>query len=282
MKSAWWMNDTDYTEDAMLHPNLDEFATGPLGPALVRAWPNGSTTKGWGEKEFMQNYHKGRFMLAPFKAKYEIKPFPVAYVMRSFQIVCIDIDGKNGGFEHAGLLGMLPYTLAETSKSGTGYHLFYSTPAAAWDADKGFGKFPDSIGIVQGVDIRGTGCVYHYPNQRWNGKNVAPLPEHLEHKLLQRKSISGVSAETLQLALGSGAEKEIALMQYQLTQDLEQPIPRGKRNITLFAIGSKMYLMDVPDWDSLVHARALAVGLDIDEADKLVANISKYAVKDAP
>ena len=50
----------------------------------------------------------------------------------------------------------------------------------------------------------------------------------------------------------------------------------GKRNNTLFAIGTKMKLAQVPNWGQLVHDRALEVGLDIEEADKLLNNIIKY------
>jgi hypothetical protein len=38
-----------------------------------------------------------------------------------------------------------------------------------------------------------------------------------------------------------------------------------------------MYLGRVPGWKQLVHDRALALGLDLDEADKLIANIERYA-----
>ena len=64
---------------------------------------------------------------------------------------------------------MLPPTLAETSKSGDGYHLFYLVDEE-WDDEKGYGLLGDRIGIEQGVDIRATGCVYHHPQQRWNDR----------------------------------------------------------------------------------------------------------------
>lgn len=281
MKSAWWMNDSDYTEEALLPQELDSYANGPFGPAFVQAWPNGSTTKGWGEANFMENYRKGKFLFAPYKAKFEQKPFPVAYVMRSFQLICIDIDGKNSGFEHAGQLGMLPYTLAETSKSGNGYHLFYSTPNDSWDPDKGFAGFADHIGIVPGVDIRATGCVYHYPNQMWNTRNVAPLPAHLERLLNHRKSLVSANAGEYQ-AIQQGTEEEKLMAQYQLVEDLAQPIPVGKRNITLFALGSKMYLSDVPNWEDLISKRADELCMDFEEAKKIVRNIKQYAVKETP
>ena len=68
------------------------------------------------------------------------------------------------------------------------------------------------------------------------------------------------------------------MMQDTLITDLNKPIPSGRRNTTLFAIGSQMYLGQVPGWKQLVHDRALALGLDLEEADKLLTNIEKYAV----
>lgn len=65
-------------------------------------------------------------------------------------------------------------------------------------------------------------------------------------------------------------------MQDQLLVDLNKPIPAGRRNTTLFAIGQQMKLAAVPDWDKHLHARAVAVGLDVMEADKLVANVTRY------
>ena len=71
--------------------------------------------------------------------------------------------------------------------------------------------------------------------------------------------------------------EEIAIMHDELITELSKPIPAGKRNNTLFAIGSKMAEAKVPDWQTLVGDRAVAVGLDEDEVDKLINNIAKYA-----
>ena len=60
------------------------------------------------------------------------------------------------------------------------------------------------------------------------------------------------------------------------TYDHDYSIPAGRRNNTLFAIGQQMKLAQVPDWDTHLHARAVAVGLDNTEADKLVANVRRY------
>lgn len=66
------------------------------------------------------------------------------------------------------------------------------------------------------------------------------------------------------------------MMQDSLITDLNQPIPAGRRNTTLFAIGTQMKQAQVSNWGQLLHDRALAVGLDIEEADKLLNNITKY------
>ena len=93
-------------------------------------------------------------------------------------------------------LGILPPTLAETSKSGNGYHLFYLVSEDEWDPNAGFGMFGDRIGIEQGVDFRGTGCVYHYQSQRWNDRPLAELPDRIKDRLKaaqQRKAASAAN-----------------------------------------------------------------------------------------
>ncbi len=273
--APWWMGDT-YDKDVSIPSELVRYS-GPKGVAVVRAWESGQTSKGWGETTFMDLYMKGRFNAQPVLPGYEQGRWAIAYVMRSVRLVCIDIDGKNGGYDGAKLLGMLPYTLAETSKSGNGYHLFFSVDSDIWDLDKGFAMIGDRIGLEQGVDLRGVGCVYHYPQQRWNDREIAPLPEPLLKKLLARKSQVDAQVDEIIKLLDAGDPTEVALMHDALITDLNKPIPAGRRNTTLFAIGSQMYMAQVPGWKQLVHDRALALGLDIDESDKLIANIEKYA-----
>ena len=194
--------------------------------------------------------------------------------MRSARIVCIDIDGKNGGFEHISELGFLPPTLSETSKSGNGYHLFYATDDT-WDHAEGFAAHRDQIGIVTGVDIRGTGCVYHYPTQGWNDRPLAQLPQHLDERLQLRRKQQQLVFANIAKTLSLDPE-EIAMMHDDLITELAKPIPAGKRNNTLFAIGSKMKEARVPEWSELLADRANEIGLDADEIDKLIANIVKY------
>lgn len=272
----WWKTD-DYNDDSPCGPlNLnDESLWGPNGAAMVQLWNNGTTNTGWGRDTFMKEYKRNAFNPKRILHGYEKGAWNFAWIMRSANLVCIDIDGKNGGLDHATELGFLPPTAAETSKSGNGYHLFYHTDDS-WDAADGFAEYRDHIGIVTGVDIRGTGCVYHYPTQRWNGRDLAILPPHLKLKLqakrLQQQAASNTIKKTLELE-----PEEIAMMHDQMIEDLAKPIPAGKRNNTLFAIGSKMKEAEVPKWEELIEQRAYDVGLEDDEIDKLIRNITNYS-----
>jgi hypothetical protein len=274
------MTDT-YDEKIPVPVGQLEPHAGPKGIAVVRTFADGRTDPGWGlqskdgKPAFMERYTKGAFRLSPVLFGYEQRQHAFAFVMRAMKVVCIDIDGKNGGLLHAGKLGMLPYTLAETSKSGDGYHLFY-TVEDEWDEEVGFARFSDRIGLEQGVDFRGTGCVYHYQSQRWNHRQIATLPAHLVTRLdtYTQKKIAATAVITK--VLDTEDEVEVAIMHDQLLTDLAKPIPAGRRNNTLFAIGQQLKLAQVPDWDNLLYQRAVAVGLSVDEAGKLVTNVQKY------
>lgn len=279
-RTHWWEDDL-YLDDSPLGPLEVEDVWGPKGPALVKVYADGSTQRGWGINDrdggggFMRRYEKGEFL--PRRA---LNGYPdhhaIALVMRSAQLVCIDIDGKNGGLEHISKLGALPRTLAETSKSGSGYHLFYRT-REEWSDEAGFAAIRDQIAIQQGVDIRGVGCVYHYPSQRWNTSPIAELPAWLEAKLTTRTTAHVAAVQSIQKVLSTEDAEEILLMHANLLDELKKPIPAGKRNNTLFAIGSKLKLAEVPDWDKHILDRAIKVGLDVDEANRLVRNIEAYA-----
>lgn len=273
--SQWWMTE-QYDRDVAIPSELVKYS-GPKGVAVLRAWQDGRTTKGWGESTFMDLYLKGRFNGRPVLPGYQQGRWALAYVMRSMRLVCLDIDGKNGGFDGVKKLGMLPYTLAETSKSGNGYHLFYAIEDDVWNLDKGYAQLPDRISLEQGVDLRAVGCVYHYPQQRWNEREIVPLPSYMHQQLLARKASNDAQVDAIIKLLDAGDPTEVVMMQDQLITDLNKPIPPGRRNTSLFAIGSQMFLGQVPGWKKLVHDRALALGLDIDEADKLIGNIERYS-----
>ena len=273
----WWMTDTydrtNYDEGLDLK---DEKLWGPRGPAVTPLFPDGRTGPGWGSESFMKGYTDLKFSIRRLLHKYEERKQPFAFVMRSAKIVCVDIDGKNGGFDHAVELGFLPPTTAEKSMSGNGYHLFYETDDV-WDQDLGFAMIPDQIGIVTGVDIRGTGCVFHKPTQAWNNRALAPIPEHLKERLLRRAQLRSQQATVIQKTLELDPV-EVLMMQNELVTELNKPIPQGKRNQSLFAIGTQMKQAQIKDWDQAVGKRAGEVGLDDEEIEKLIANIDKYGV----
>ena len=277
----WWQTDT-YSDPTAVPESFPAHA-GPRGIALVRAWNDGRTDRGWGLRAtdkspgFMKSYMANKFRSDIITFGFESGRWNFAFIMRSLRMVCIDIDGKNGGLINAGKLGMLPHTLSETSKSGEGFHLFYLVSDDQWDTDTGFAMFNDRIGLEQGVDIRAVGCVYHYKQQRWNDRQLVELPQHLKDRLTKDKQRASSSAETIIQTLDAGDPTEVAMMQDNLITNLNQPIPAGRRNTTLFAIGTQMKQAQVPNWGQLVHDRALAVGLDLEEADKLLSNIQRYA-----
>lgn len=284
-RQPWWRTD-EYAEDSALPPFDITHLAGPMGLALVKAWPSGMTDAGWGlegkkDEEgnagpgFMELYRKNGFAARRALYGYERDRWAFAIVMRSVRLICIDVDGKNGGLEHAKRLGVLPPTLAETSKSGNGYHLFYLTDEK-WDDKTGYGAFSDHIGIEQGVDIRSVGCVYHHKQQRWNRRPPVPLPNHLKDLMAARRQRTVHQQTRITKVIETGDPMETAMLHDELTSDLAKPIGQGKRNTTLFAIGQKMKTAGVPDWETKVADRATQVGLDADEVDQLVRNIQRY------
>lgn len=285
--TPWWRTD-DYDVAEAMPPQFDHDWAGPRGVALVRAWPNGMTDKGWGLNSpkdgsdgFMPRYMRGEFNERRVLFGYEKGRWSFAFVMRSLQLVAIDIDGKNGGLEHAKRLGALPPTLAETSKSGNGYHLFYLVDEQ-WDVDKGYAELGDRIGIEQGVDFRATGCVYHHPQQRWNHRFPALLPDYLHEIMRARDQKVAAQTERIIKILDNNDITEVLMMHDEIVSDLMKPIPEGKRNHTLFAIGQQMREARVPGWEQLLEARALDLGLPADEVDKLVRNVDRYGMSPVP
>lgn len=273
----WWMTDT-YDVDVPLPQQIKDLA--PYGPALVSVYSEGSTQGGWGQIDsgsgtFMENYLAKKFAHRTKVHMSKTKGAPFAIVMRSVKAVCIDIDGKNGGLTSATQLGLLPPTLAETSKSGTGYHLFYELPEE-WDDKLGFASLSDAIGIVEGVDIRATGCVYHYPQQRWNDREIVPLPKHLLDRLEAKQTTRLAASDRFEKIITEGDEIDMAMLHSELEKELAKPITDGSRNNTLFAIGSKMYAAGYDDWQTMIENRGEELDLDPDEIDKLVLNIVRY------
>jgi len=269
----WWRTDQYYIDEPV--PVILNDLAGPNGVALVKAYDDGKTTGGWGDDRFMASYQADEFNQRRVLYGYTRGKHAFAFVMRSLRLLCLDIDGKNGGLEHAKKLGALPPTMSETSKSGDGYHLFYLLDQE-WDAQLGFGSVHDRIGIEQGVDIRATGCVYHHDTQRWNGRAPVALPKYLEDLLRAKQQQRQHQAQHVAAVINSQDETEILLMRDALMTDLAKPIAAGKRNNTLFAIGQQMKTAQIADWPALIEKRADEVGLDVAETEKLVANIQRF------
>lgn len=284
MTAPWWETDNYDLPGVNDGPNMDDPALwGSNGPALVRLYDSGMTDPGWGlvEKKgegpgFMLRYNAGDFTPRRILHGYARGFWAFAWVMRAAKMVCIDIDGKNGGLQNVTKLGELPPTCAEKSKSGNGYHLFYRVEDD-WDPVEGFAGYRDQLGIEEGVDIRGVGCVYHYPTQRWNARSPMMLPKKLRKKLGQPAASFATKLTQVTTQVLTLTREEVMIMHDSLLQDLAKPIPIGKRNNTLFAIGSNMKAAGVENWEDLVFDRALEVGLDSVEADKLVKNIDVYS-----
>ena len=264
--------------DLLPATDLKHYA-GPLGPAYVQVFNDGTTAPGWGGVAFMDKYRQRGFDSRRAQAVFDKKGLPFALVMRSVSLVCLDIDGKNGGFESAAALN-LPVTMAETSKSGNGYHLFFEVDDS-WNQKFGFERLRDRIGWRTGIDVRAVGCVFHYPSQLWNMHTPVPLPEHILIDLETNKG--DLEARTqhivkLRASTDPDDQMEFLMLQTSIQSKLTAPIPPGRRNNTLFAIGAEMKVAGIIGWEKQVHDRAVQVGLDQDEADKLIRNIEKYGV----
>lgn len=274
----WWKTEA-FNDDTPLPEQLKELA--PYGVALVSVYGEGATQGGWGLRDsghgsFMKNFRSKLFSHRTKVHAMKTRGEPFAIVMRSINAICIDIDGKNGGLESVTQLGLLPPTFAEISKSGDGFHLFYSVDEP-WDDEFGFNTLDDMIGIVEGVDIRATGCVYHYPQQRWNDRPIAPAPEHLLQRLHARKMHRSAAADRITKITNEGDEMDTAMLHSDLMKNLAKPIQAGSRNNTLFAIGSKMFLAGMEGWETFIADRADEVGLEEDETKRLISNIALYA-----
>lgn len=287
-----WYEDDAFT-DAQAIPGALRGAglPGPRGLALVQVYSEGRTQPGWGLAErpaegarqrvpgFMEGYLARRFWPGPTLRAFNERREPFAFVMRAMRLLVVDIDQHDGaadGMKGAKALGLEP-TLAETSKSGKGRHLFYSYDDS-WDDALGFGAYDDAIGIVPGVDIRVVGCVYHHATQKWNDRPIAPAPQAVIDKLTERAMRKVARTATIAaIAAGEYDDEETLMMHDNLLSELNKPIAAGKRNNSLFAIGQQMKDAAYPNWEAEVERRAGEVGLDLDETAKLIGNIQRYS-----
>lgn len=285
---TWYEDEKQYEHDHWIGPGApgDREIGGPKGFALLDVFSEGRTTPGWGlaatdkHDGFIREYERGRFLARPRVNRYLEKGRPFAFVMRSMNMLAIDIDhhaepGSPNGFDSLLQIGFeLPTTMAETSKSGAGRHLFYRTPDL-WLPTEGYGVYDDVLGLVPGVDIRAVGCVYHYDTQRWNDLPVADAPQELLDMLELRRQKKQAHSTRLAAAAADMDDTEALIVHHDLKTQLAKPIPAGKRNATLYAIGRDMFLSDMPGWEDLIRDRATEIGIDSAEAEKIIANASK-------
>jgi|SRR6478609_759199 len=243
--------------------------------SLVRVNSNGTTQKGWGRDEFVRNQAEGHFQVERSLRLFDRYAQPYGIVMRSLPMICVDIDGKNGGIGTSKVMA-LPKTLAERSKGGNGYHLFYSVPYTVWDVEYGYDEFPDVIGLIPGVDIKGTGIVFHFANQKFNNLDVAPLPPSLGELIGRAREIRYQTRVTAHGALALD-EEELAILHDSLLTKLNSKFTAGSRNNQLYKIGARMQAANFPNWEAEVRRRGLEVGLPPDEVEELIRNVANYA-----
>ena len=161
------------------------------------------------------------------------------------------------------------------ASQATGYHLFYVVDEQ-WDDVTGYGQLADRIGLEQGIDIRATGCVYHHNTQRWNRMPPVNAPAHLLDLMKARDQKTAATAARIDTVLANADDMEVLMLHDEILTDLAKPMPQGKRNVTLFAIGNHMRQAQIEHWESLLEKRALEVGLDQVEAEKIIRNINAY------
>jgi hypothetical protein len=256
----WWRDDEQYADAEPIPAMLVEF-----DPEVVRANPDGTTQPGWGAADYLSN--RDHFMLERHDLA---RPFGI--VMRSLPALCVDIDGKNGGTtsetERALMdLGLGPTpTLAEQSRSGDGYHLFYAV-ADEWSTDParpGFASFPDRIGLLMGVDIKAVTLVFHHPHQHWNALPVADLPEAFASLLSTHRRRHADSALPGSPQARLSALRSLARLRW--------PVEDGSRNTTLWGIAKDLYRGDFPDWENVIAWAADQCGLSDREAATLLGS----------
>lgn len=264
----WYLNSEQYHQSELTE-RLDDYA-GPNSTALVKVFGE-KTQPGWGHERFMRNYVRNFFGAHKLT---EGEPF--AIVMRSLRLLVIDIDGKNNGYAEAAKLD-LPPTLAETSKSGNGHHLFYAYPDQ-WDEVEGFAAQPDRVGMWPGIDVKSTGVVYHHPHQLWNELPIADLPHSVWDKLQQRNERDTQLRVTPEMA-EEMTDEDLKFRRDVLLIELTQPRTDG-RDTSLWRIGASLLNLGVDEtyMAEKILAAGLNWGVDKDVIEgKIIPNILSYA-----
>ncbi len=263
-----WYQDDEY-EQVEADAEIARHA-GPNGPAVVAVYGE-KTQPGWGTERFMRNYVRNFF--DPDK----IQPDqPFAFVMRSLRLLVVDIDGKNDGYKEAAKLN-LPPTLAETSKSGNGHHLFYGYPDI-WDDQYGYAGQPDRIGMWDGIDIKSTGVVYHHPHQLWNAEPITALPDDT-WQLLQQRNLRDAQLRVTPSQAAEMTDEDLKFKRDLLLIQLSQPRKHG-RDSSLWRIGASLLNLGVDE--AYMAEKIMAAGQrwgvpDEILVNKIIPNIKSYA-----
>lgn len=268
MAQPWYLEPTQY-RCQHLQPELEEYA-GPNGIAVVKVYGE-KTQPGWGSERFMRNYVRNFFNIDKIQAG-----DPYALVMRSLRLLVVDIDGKNDGYSEASKLD-LPVTLAETSKSGNGHHLFYSYPDE-WDEHDGYAAQPDRIGMWAGIDIKSSGVVYHHDHQLWNSEAISPISDEVWVQLTKRNSRDS----QLRITPSQAAEltdEDLKFKRDVLLIELSQDRKDG-RDTSLWRIGASLLNLGVDEqyMAEKILAAGLKWGVPKDTiTGKIIPNIISYA-----
>lgn len=285
---TWYEDDRQYVHDDWIGPGHgpERELAGPKGFALVDVFADGRTTPGWGPSAtdrhdgFMKEYERGRFVARPRVKRFRESRKPFAFVMRGVRMLVVDVDRHLNDKGPDGFAGMqqtgfeFPVTMAETSKSGAGRHLFYQVHDS-WHPAHGYGIYEDAIGLFPGVDIRAVGCVYHYETQRWNGEALALAPQELLDALELHTLRKTARAAQIAAAADDLDDTEILIMHDQLRTQLAADIPSGKRNVTLYAIAKDMAATQYPNWEEAIEKRGDEIGLDDREVQRIITNAAR-------
>jgi hypothetical protein len=267
--TRWYQQPEQYLGNTRMGEQLDQYA-GPNGTAYVKVYGE-KTQPGWGHERFMKNYTRNFF------GHHKIDPRePFAIVMRSLRLLVIDIDGKNDGYKAAAELD-LPPTLAETSKSGDGHHLFYSYPDE-WHPIEGYAGQPDRVGMWPGIDVKSTGVVYHHPQQKHNGLGIAPV-SYKVMEMLEKRNARDAQLRVTPEQASEMTDEDLKFKRDILLIELSQPRTDG-RDTSLWRIGASLLNLGVDE--TYMAEKILAAGLkwgvpeDIING-KIIPNIINYA-----
>jgi hypothetical protein len=211
-----------------------------------------------------------------------------ALLMKSINVLCVDIDGKNGGMDNLHKLGYLPPTLAEISRSGTGYHLYYSLTDAqnsTFSMD-----FAGKSALATGVDIKTQGLVFQAvatsKHQMYNARQLSLIPDSLAN-LVELNTIKKQKARVF-FKSPQGLKELEKKRQAQPKDEWDwsslgtpcsgyclSPIPQGMRNDSLYTFGLAKMANGETDWEKHMGHAARKSNIPNDELGVLVGQVKR-------